>query len=67
MFELIGLYRGGPGRGNSAGFLFEGMVGRPANDWDQARRTAQQLLALPLDHPSRPLRIRIRPAQRAKT
>ena len=67
MFELVGLYWGGSGRGQDAGFWFEGVVGRPTNDWDQARRTAQQILALPLDHTARPLRIRIRPVQPATT
>jgi hypothetical protein len=66
MYELIGLYRGGSGWGQNAGFLFEGVIGRPTNDWDQARQTAQAIMALPLDHASRPLRIRIRPVRLVK-
>ena len=65
MFELIGLYRRDPVWGQNAGSLFEGVIGLPTSDWDQARQTAQEIMALTLDQTFRPLRIRIRPAQPA--
>jgi hypothetical protein len=67
MFELVGLYRGKSGWAGNAGYLFEGVIGPQTNDWDLARQAAQQIMRLPLDHASRPLRIRIRPAQPATT
>jgi hypothetical protein len=66
MFEIVGLYRAGSDRGKSHGYLFEGVVGHPAKEWDQARLAARQIMALSLDSGQRPLRIRIRPVKALK-